>query len=71
MSKYKFIYLYVLLALCRHTGKTIRAVNMGSYNYLGFANSSGPCADAAAEATYKYGLGTCSPQHELGMHSVV
>jgi len=51
---------------CRHTGRNIHAINMGSYNYLGFANKTGPCADAATEATLKYGLGTCSPRHELG-----
>lgn len=52
---------------CRHTGRAIHAVNMGSYNYLGFASTTGPCADASAEAVYKYGLGTCSSRHELGM----
>ena len=56
----------MLFGLCRHTGRNIHAVNMGSYNYLGFANTSGPCADEAAKATCNYGLGTCSSRHELG-----
>jgi len=60
-----------VLAMCRNTGRNIRAINMGSYNYLGFANNSGPCADAATAAACKYGLGTCSSEQELGMSSLV
>jgi len=57
--------------LCRHTGRSIHAVNMGSYNYLGFANTSGPCADESAKATCNYGLGTCSSRHELGLPTLI
>jgi hypothetical protein len=39
---------------------------MGSYNYLGFAQTEGPCAQQTAEATSRYGCGVCSSQHELG-----
>lgn len=48
------------------TGKTISALNMGSYNYLGFAENRGTCADSSEHATRKYGLATCSTKHELG-----
>lgn len=48
------------------TGKILRVMNMGSYNYLGFAENNGPCADASEEATKTYGLGVCSTRHELG-----
>lgn len=48
------------------TGTVSKAVNMGSYNYLGFAESSGPCVDATREITSKYGIGTCSSRMELG-----
>ena len=39
---------------------------MGSYNYLGFAENTGPCADAAAEVTMKYGVGVASTRQEIG-----
>lgn len=42
-------------------------INMGSYNYLGFAENTGFCADAAAEVTLKYGVGVCSTRQEMGM----
>ncbi|KAF3844524.1 hypothetical protein F7725_007687 [Dissostichus mawsoni] len=41
-------------------------INLGSYNYLGFAENKGPCADAAAEITKKYGVGVASTRQELG-----
>jgi len=49
-----------------NTGKTIRALNMGSYNYLGFSENSSACTDAAEKATRSYGVGVCSNRHELG-----
>ncbi|XP_046877129.1 serine palmitoyltransferase 2b [Hypomesus transpacificus] len=50
-----------------HTGKVVKEViNMGSYNYLGFAENTGPCADAATNATLKYGVGVASTRHEMG-----
>lgn len=39
---------------------------MGSYNYLGFASNSGPCADTSIESIHEYGLATCSTRTELG-----
>lgn len=39
---------------------------MGSYNYLGFAEKSGRCADASENATRELGLGVCGTRHELG-----
>ncbi|XP_042194227.1 serine palmitoyltransferase 2 [Callorhinchus milii] len=49
------------------TGKVIKdVINMGSYNYLGFAESYGFCADAATETTIKYGSGVCSTRQEMG-----
>ncbi|XP_065183456.1 serine palmitoyltransferase 2-like [Sycon ciliatum] len=46
--------------------KTTHAINLGSYNYLGFAQKSGPCADAVETQTREYGSGVCSTRHELG-----
>ena len=54
-------------ACCRLTGKCIRAVNMGSYNYLGFAQPTGACADDAERTTRHMGIGVCSSRHELGI----
>lgn len=50
----------------RHLGTNTNCLNLGSYNYLGFAESTGPCADAAYQSTLDYGAGTCSPPKELG-----
>ncbi|OWF46433.1 serine palmitoyltransferase 2-like [Mizuhopecten yessoensis] len=49
-----------------NTGKTIRVMNLGSYNYLGFSQNNGPCADAAEESTRKYGMSFCSSPQQLG-----
>lgn len=49
-----------------YTGNTSTAINMGSYNYLGFAENTGPRIDAAQEKIQKYGLGICSTRRELG-----
>uniref|UniRef100_A0A8C9W7L4 serine C-palmitoyltransferase n=1 Tax=Scleropages formosus TaxID=113540 RepID=A0A8C9W7L4_SCLFO len=51
-----------------YTGKVVKEViNMGSYNYLGFAENTGPCAEAAAEVTMKYGVGVSSTRQEMGI----
>jgi serine palmitoyltransferase len=42
-------------------------LSFDSYNYLGFAENKGPCADAVEKATHKYGLGCCGSRQELGM----
>ncbi|KAL4656286.1 serine palmitoyltransferase 2-like [Arapaima gigas] len=50
-----------------YSGKVVKEViNMGSYNYLGFAENTGPCAEAAAEAAAKYGVGVSSTRQEMG-----
>ncbi|CAK1584067.1 unnamed protein product [Parnassius mnemosyne] len=50
----------------KFTGTERRCINLGSYNYLGFAEPAGPCADAAAEAARRYGLALASSRAELG-----
>ncbi|CAF3645155.1 unnamed protein product [Adineta steineri] len=50
----------------RYTGKTINAINLGSYNYLGFAEKSGPCATDAINAIKTFGVGNCNSRIELG-----
>jgi len=43
---------------------------MGSYNYFGFAENTGKCADEAEHAVIDCGLGVCSSRHELGLFVV-
>ena len=49
-----------------YPGTTTKAVNLASYNYLGFAENSGPCAEAAEQAVREYGIAGCSSRHEYG-----
>lgn len=51
----------------RFTGTKTECINLGSYNYLGFAESSGPCAEESISALKKYGIASCSSRLELGM----
>ncbi|ORY24074.1 component of serine palmitoyltransferase putative [Naematelia encephala] len=46
------------------TGTTTRALNVSSYNYLGFASSTGGCADAAEQAIRKYGISGAGTRHD-------
>ncbi|XP_063957601.1 serine palmitoyltransferase 2-like [Lytechinus pictus] len=48
------------------TGKTHRAINIGSYNYLGFAEQDGPGMESVKNSTCFYGSGVCSTRQELG-----
>jgi len=41
-------------------------INLASYNYLGFAESSGPPTESAIEAVRQKGLAYCSPTGEMG-----
>ncbi|XP_077302730.1 serine palmitoyltransferase long chain base subunit [Arctopsyche grandis] len=50
----------------RYTGSETKCINLGSYNYLGFAEATGVCADDAEESIKKYGLTLASPRAELG-----
>jgi serine palmitoyltransferase len=50
----------------RLTGRKIEALNLGSYNYLGFAENTGVCAQTAIQTAKKYAVGNCSPRQELG-----
>ncbi|KAK8065827.1 regulated by circadian rhythms/membrane function [Apiospora hydei] len=49
-----------------YTGTTTETLNLSSYNYLGFAQSEGPCADAVEDCTRKYGLSFCGPRADAG-----
>ena len=48
------------------TGSTTQCLNMSSYNYLGFAQSLGPCADAVEETIRKNGFSMGASRTEGG-----
>ncbi|OAD56033.1 Serine palmitoyltransferase 2 [Eufriesea mexicana] len=47
------------------TRTTSECINLGSYNYLGFAEANGKCADQSIETLKKFGCASCSPRLEL------
>lgn len=52
---------------CENTGKIIRNVtNLGSYNYLGFAENSGRCIEETVETMRTYGVGVCGARQDVG-----
>jgi serine palmitoyltransferase len=53
------------------TGTYTETLNMSSYNYLGFAQSEGPCADAVEETIKKYGISAVSPRADVGTSDLV
>ncbi|CCA75183.1 related to LCB2-serine C-palmitoyltransferase subunit, partial [Serendipita indica DSM 11827] len=48
------------------TGTRTRAMNVSSYNYLGFAQAHGGCADAVEEGIRRYGLSALASRAEGG-----
>ncbi|PPQ90841.1 hypothetical protein CVT25_007376 [Psilocybe cyanescens] len=48
------------------TGTRTRALNISSYNYLGFAQARGPCADAVEESIKRYGVSTLGSRLDAG-----
>ncbi|XP_011268270.1 serine palmitoyltransferase 2 isoform X1 [Camponotus floridanus] len=48
------------------TGTETQCINLGSYNYLGFAEASGKCAEESLETLKKFGCATGSTRVELG-----
>ncbi|KAK2770539.1 serine palmitoyltransferase component [Onygenales sp. PD_12] len=48
------------------TGTTTDTLNMSSYNYLGFAQSEGPCADAVEETIKRYGISSSGTRVDAG-----
>lgn len=48
------------------TGRRIEALNLGSYNYLGFAQSTGPCTDAVLTCLQRDNISIGSARSETG-----
>ncbi|KAI1894686.1 hypothetical protein AGOR_G00118310, partial [Albula goreensis] len=55
----------------RLTGRTIEnVINMGSYNYLGFAENNANFLKTVADTLSEYGAGVCSTRQEMGNLSI-
>ncbi|KPI84287.1 putative serine palmitoyltransferase [Leptomonas seymouri] len=54
-----------------YTGRIVPAVNMGSYNYLGFAEDTQSITHDVLDSVDDYGLASCSAPQELGQSAVV
>lgn len=52
------------------TGTTTEVLNLASYNYLGFAQNKGPCAEAVIKSINKYGVTLASPRAEVGTSEI-
>ncbi|MEE6474438.1 hypothetical protein FKM82_010383 [Ascaphus truei] len=51
----------------RHTGRVIKdVINMGSYNYLGFAENDPESLETVMGTVKDYGTGVCSSRQEMG-----
>ncbi|XP_041353081.1 serine palmitoyltransferase 2-like [Gigantopelta aegis] len=48
------------------TGKRQHVMNFGSYNYLGFSENTGPCAEAVHKTTQDCGVSVCGTRQEFG-----
>ncbi|KAM9316806.1 serine palmitoyltransferase 3-like [Gastrophryne carolinensis] len=50
----------------RYTGKIKDVINVGSYNYLGFAENDEESLKTVENILEKYGVGVCSTRQEIG-----
>ena len=50
------------------TGDKIKTINLGSYNYLGFANNSGQIAENVISSIKSGGVATSSTTQEFGKY---
>lgn len=50
----------------RFTGNKLKSINLGSYNYLGFANNGGQIAENVINSIKTHGLATASSPQEYG-----
>lgn len=52
---------------CSRTSNTTKCLNLGSYNYLGFAAADEYCTPHVIESLKKYSPSTCSARVDGGM----
>lgn len=53
------------------TGRIIPCINLGSYNYLGFAEDTPSITSTVLDSIDQFGLASCSAALEAGQHSVL
>lgn len=58
--------IFKMCTLCRRTTKVSRCLNLGSYNYLGFAAADEYCTPRVTETLQRYSASTCSTRMEGG-----
>jgi serine palmitoyltransferase len=51
-------------------GKPVKTLNLSSYNYLGFADSEGPCASFVEKSIRDCGISSASTRAEVGTQSL-
>jgi 7-keto-8-aminopelargonate synthetase-like enzyme len=51
------------------TGRTRRCLNLGSYNYLGFAAADEYCTPRVLDTLAEWGMSTCSARTEGGAYA--
>lgn len=66
-SKFQLSLMLIIDLLCRRTSNTTRCLNLGSYNYLGFAAADEYCTPRVIESLKKYSASTCSVRVDGGM----
>lgn len=67
---HKWLYQVSYIGYClfyRYPGTVTKVLNLGSYNYLGFAETSGPCIDDVVKRINDDGVGSCSCRKDLGI----
>ena len=62
------ILLTVSTNLCSRTSNTTKCLNLGSYNYLGFAAADEYCTPHVIDSLKKYSCSTCSVRVDGGMY---
>jgi hypothetical protein len=61
------IFNYSIYGTFTYTGEKVPGINLGSYNYLGFAENAGTCIDHVIDAVNAYGVGPAGRKIEVGM----
>lgn len=73
LSLKSLVFLWITLincVLCRRTTKISRCLNLGSYNYLGFAAADEYCTPRVIESLKTFSPSTCSTRVDGGMYEV-
>jgi serine palmitoyltransferase len=56
----------IIISPFSFTGDKIKTINLGSYNYLGFANNNGQIAENVINSIKTGGIATSSTTQEFG-----